>query len=119
MKTLQQSKKVKISDVPPMVPSKLKYISMQILMALFSFIFAACKSFFGLAPFGVAFCASVKKKYLFVSVIGSCIGYIVSQDGIFALRYIACNLCIAIVLGSLHHVIKFENEAPANTLRLK
>lgn len=75
-----------------------KFIILQLLTFSVGALMSSVKFSQGFAPFGTAFMCSVDSKYLLSASFGTAAGYILTQDNLSALRYIAVILCNIVLI---------------------
>lgn len=74
-----------------------KEIIFQMLSFLGGVLTASINDFGALSPFGVAYTAAAGQKYLISAGLGAAAGYILTQDSVSALRYIAALVSAAVM----------------------
>ena len=90
------------------VVSVAKKIIFQILHFLVGLLLASVNTLGSFSPLGVAFSASAGLEYLIASCFGAAAGYILTQNSISALRYIAAVLCSAVLISLSGHFEKIR-----------
>lgn len=71
------------------------------LFSVLGFVYAVSGIGSEFSPFGIAFVSASGKKYFAASFTGAVLGYIINNDTVTALRYVASLLALAVIGGAL------------------
>lgn len=100
MKTLELNEKMSIRSKAAEMPPALKTILLHTAIFFAGLVTGGIDELAAVSPFGVALAVSVPQKFILTGGLGAAAGYILTQDSVSALRYIAA-LVSACVLSRL------------------
>lgn len=79
------------------LPAPVRAIIQHIFAFLCGLLLSSLELSGGFSPFGVAFLAAVPTKYIFSAGTGAAAGYLLTQDSVSALRYVAALLSVGVL----------------------
>lgn len=97
------NERIQLSDFAKSVGTNLIYFGVGILMAS-----AGAEQYF--SPLGIAFCSGVKKDYTLFSCFGAMLGYILTNEYIFAFRYVMALILVYILKLYIHSFPKIRGK---------
>lgn len=100
LKTLELNEKMSLRGKAAEMPSALKTILLHTVLFFAGLVTGGIDELSAVSPFGVAFAVAVPQKFILSGGLGAAAGYILTQDSVSALRYIAA-LVSACVLSRL------------------
>lgn len=103
------NERIQLSDFAKSVGTNLIYFGVGILMAS-----AGAEQYF--SPLGIAFCSGVKKDYTLFSCFGAMLGYILTNEYIFAFRYVMALILVYILKLYIHSFPKIRGKIIISSL---
>lgn len=97
------NERIELSDFMKSAGINLIYFGIGTLMAS-----AGSKGYF--SPLGIAFCSGAKKEYTLFSCFGAMLGYILTNEYIFAFRYVMALIMVYILKLYVHSFPKLRNK---------
>ena len=109
MKTLELNEKASLSQKAQDMPSVLKTVLLHITMFFLGLVTGSIDDLEAVSPFGIALAAAVPQRFILSAGLGSAAGYILTQDSVSALRYIAALVCACVLSRLLFEFEKIKS----------